>query len=340
MDTRSSAASWQPRLDHHYTLSGGRVAGTSAGSIAAALLAAGYRSTELRSIVFGPQISRFTDMSWLSKIPLVGRPLDMTVGLLTQLGLFKGDYFLQYLRELLLDKGVSTFKDLIDPERKCDPNPRYRYRAHFVASDITRGRMLVLPDDITVERYGFKPDDLEVAVAVRMSISVPFFFRPVVLTGRNGVKTYLVDGGLLSNFPIDIFDDPNHPEARRSLTVGLRINRAQYHNIDYPFKAARALYALASTALQARDISAADREIDTLKWARAVQIDTSAVSVLNFNLSPLQKENLYNEGYEAMSRGIDTFLAGAEATQRASMTALLARRSLLAARGQRPCKPL
>ena len=37
-------------------------------------------------------------------------------------------------------------------------------------------------------------------------MSIPFFFRPVTLTSTAGLTSTLVDGGLLSNFPIDSLD--------------------------------------------------------------------------------------------------------------------------------------
>ncbi|WP_437741130.1 patatin-like phospholipase family protein [Sorangium sp. So ce1504] len=198
-----------------FTLEGSRAAGTSAGAAIAALLVAGYTPAEIRRIIAGPEIARLVDTTWLSRIPVIGKPLDITVGLLTELGAYRGDYFLQYLQGLLLDKGISTSKDIIVKGRERETNPLLRYRAHFVASDITRGTVLVLPGDIDAERYGVEPDDLEVALAVRMSMSVPFFFRPVRLRGTNGVNSYIVDGGLLSNFPVEVFDELHWATASR-----------------------------------------------------------------------------------------------------------------------------
>src|SRR5690606_8573211 len=63
---------------------------------------------------------------------------------------------------------------------------------------------------------GFDPDGFEIARAVRMSTSIPYFFDPVVIRKppkkvRPGDSfrsqfIYIVDGGILSNFPLWIFD--------------------------------------------------------------------------------------------------------------------------------------
>jgi NTE family protein len=296
--------------EHLLTLDGGRVAGTSVGAVVGCLLAAGYRPGEIRDITFGAEISEFSDLSPLSRVPLVGKPLDVVVGLLTELGMFRGDYLLGYLRGLLAKKNVRTFKDLVIPGKERETNPLERYRAHFVASDITHGRMLILPDDMSAEKYGVDPDDLEVALAVRMSMSVPFVFRPVELTGKNGVTSYIVDGGLLSNFPVRIFGAAMDRSASR--TLGIRIVPSRYHAIHAPFKALFAAYAIASTALEAHDVSDTVKAIDREQGASMVYVDTSPVSVLRFGLSQLDREKLYDMGYEAMTLASKAFTRGVE----------------------------
>lgn len=52
-------------------------------------------------------------------------------------------------------------------------------KLRIIASDITNGRILVLPEDI--KRFGINPSSLEVAKAIRMSTSIPYFFDPVML---------------------------------------------------------------------------------------------------------------------------------------------------------------
>ena len=44
---------------------------------------------------------------------------------------------------------------------------------------MTTHELLVLPQDAT--KLGIEPDDLDVALAVRMSMSIPIFFEPVPL---------------------------------------------------------------------------------------------------------------------------------------------------------------
>lgn len=286
-----------------------RYAGTSAGAIVSALLAAGYTPAELETIIASTEFSRFADHGVLARIPIVGRPLSMAHGVLRKLGMFQGDYFLDFLRSKLRDKGVRTFGDLV-ADHKAPEGSLRRYKLYVTASDITRGRMLYLPSDLNWRQYGVSPDEMEVALAVRMSMSVPFVFRPVRTAGENGVVSHLVDGGLLSNFPLEIFDpsitrDEPLP-LDRPATIGIRILRDRYHSIRFPGKALRALYALASTAVEAHDYRISHNAVDELKWARAIEVNTEAVPVFKWDISQLEKEILFNEGYRATYRTATT----------------------------------
>ena len=73
------------------------IAGTSAGAITAALMAAGYSASELREIIISLDYRQFQDRAWEDKVPLVERSLS----LLLDLGLYEGDRFLEWIRERL-----------------------------------------------------------------------------------------------------------------------------------------------------------------------------------------------------------------------------------------------
>lgn len=85
-------------------------------------------------------------------------------------------------------------------------NAKQQYLLQVVASDLTAHSMLVLPRDARL--LGVEPDGLEIALAVRMSMSIPIFFDATIHPGADGRKHMIVDGGMLSNFPVWLFDAP------------------------------------------------------------------------------------------------------------------------------------
>ena len=110
-------------------------------------------------------------------------------------GFYSGRTFLAWLREKLAVKGIGpndTLKTFAE-KTKSDLS--------LVASDATDMEMLVL-------NHRTAPD-VPVANAVRMSMSIPFVWQEVVwqkewgtYMGREKTHNIIVDGGVLSNFPI------------------------------------------------------------------------------------------------------------------------------------------
>jgi NTE family protein len=201
-----------------------RIAGTSAGAILGSVLAALQRAGEpasaLSEIARTLDYTKFRDRgfpgSWLG-------PLGFLVdgfSVLLEDGAFEGDYLEDWLSGVLADLGVETFGDLRTNDPGDDGTIHHRYSLVVTASDLSRRRLLQLPWDYL--DYGLDPDEQRVVDGVRASASIPFFFEPVTLKGARGSST-LVDGGLLSNYPISIFDrlDENPP---RWPTIGIRLD--------------------------------------------------------------------------------------------------------------------
>ncbi|MFS0822780.1 patatin-like phospholipase family protein [Bacillus sp. 1P02SD] len=185
-----------------------RMAGTSAGSLIAALIAAGYTSSEIIDLMEELDLGDFLDQ----RKALLPTPLAKWLLLYWRLGLYKGDMLEKWIYQKLRAKGVVTFQNL--------PPGRLR----IIASDLTNGRIIVLPDDL--ERYGIHPSSFPVAKAVRMSCSLPYFFEPVRLKDYQG-NTIVVDGGVLSNFPIWLFDEEKMLKKRPVLGIKLSGNSQQ-----------------------------------------------------------------------------------------------------------------
>lgn len=264
------------------------VAGTSAGAIVASLVAAGYTAAELKDAINSIDFRRITDRNAVGNLPVVGPILNI----LGQLGIYQGDYFLGLMRELLSQKKKYTFADLVMAPYASDR--QFRYKAQVVASDVARGRMLVLPNDIT--DYGMQPDELEIALAVRMSMSIPFFFKPVTLTSRppQGGRSLIVDGGLLSDFPVELFDSQGVPEWPN---FGFRlVESAQPELARFAITGPVSyLSAIFGTAMSAHDA----RYVETHKFVRSILIQTRGISATAFDLRADQKALLYGEGVKA-----------------------------------------
>ncbi len=272
------------------------VVGTSAGAIVAALVAAGYNAAEMKEILVELDYSRFKDASMLDKVPLVG-PVS---SLIFEKGIYEGKFFENWMRKLLKEKNVETFNDLILEDYGSDE--RYRFKLRVVASDISHGRLLVLPQDIA--GFGIRPEELDVAAAIRMSMSIPFFYEPVKIKNRETKETsYIVDGGLLSNFPVWLFDtEGNIPEWP---TFGFKLvepdEELQVPNrVRGPISLLRALF---STMMEAHD----KRYIKDEHFVRTIPIPTLGVGTTEFDISREKSEALYQSGRRAAERFLSTW---------------------------------
>jgi predicted acylesterase/phospholipase RssA len=213
-----------------------RVIGTSAGSILATLVAAGYDSAESLAAIaerLPDGRSRFASFletpvlegnpqiqgslrDWLvteldnPAIPnliepvvdqfiesmLKREPMRHLISLLLWGGWYSGEEFISWLRNRLDAKGRALSGTTL-----TEFNEKTRRDLSVVASDITGREMLVL-------NHRTAPD-LPTVWAVRMSMGCPFAWPEVIwqpewgtYRGRDLSGHRVVDGGLLSNFPI------------------------------------------------------------------------------------------------------------------------------------------
>jgi NTE family protein len=149
------------------------------------------------------------------------------------------------------------------------------------------------------------PDEQQVADAVRASMSIPFFFRTTKLTSAAGLASTLVDGGMLSNFPIDSFDRRDGRLPRwPTFGVTLLPNLPQGNDkvipvlgpVNWLFGGPPLIEALITTMIVGRDQTYLNQP-----WvdSRAIRVDSSKVGFLDFGIGDKQKRELYQSGHDA-----------------------------------------
>ncbi len=270
------------------------MAGASAGAIVAALIAAGYGAGELKEIVAGLDYDQFKDEALEDRFPM-----GKTLSILKDLGIYEGKAFEEWMRGLLEARGVRTFGDLV---RREAVDLKYRYKLQVIASDVTERRLLVLPKD--APKLGIEdPDDIDVAGAVRMSMSIPIFFEPVrFINGQTREEHLIVDGGMLSNFPVWLFDaeEPQWP------TIGMKLVQRPETPIGEELaepvprggvkQVIGYLRSLVDTMMAAHDrLYVEQHDFDR----RTIGIDTLGVGTTEFDLSTERALALYESGRTA-----------------------------------------
>jgi NTE family protein len=282
------------------------LAGTSAGAIVASLLAVGYTAAELKKELEQLNYNDFKDEGLLDKLGILGKGLSIGF----EYGIYEGEFFEDWLEKLLGARGKTTFGDI----RTEYEEEKYRYKFQAIAADITDRRLLVLPGDLKL--FGLNPDEFSISRAVRMSMSIPFFFEPVELRDTSGRKHFIVDGGLLSNYPIWLLDDgtdnPQWPTFGFKLMEPDKreLKKAKRNPINNPISF---LKAIVGTMLDAHDsyhISNSKGDYDrTIGIPTVIEINgvDKEIGTTDFNITQEESQALYENGVEVARDFLETW---------------------------------
>jgi NTE family protein len=289
-----------------------RVAGTSAGAIVASIIAALTATkqplSKLHDVLSTISYPDFKKNKGLrGKLGAVGN----AEGLLLHMGLYDGDYLIEWLGKVLNDIGVNHFSDLAldDPGADANLTPDQRYSLVVHTADITRKRVVRLPWDYRA--YGLDPAKQRIVDAARASMAIPFFFEPVrfrapasTLGGQSfpAGDVVWVDGGMLDNYPLDVFDRTDGAPARWP-TIGVKLSARETvvttAEVDNTVSEA---FACLQTLLDN-----ADRfYVDQKRQPATIFVDSTGLSATDFTLTTAQQQTLFGNGQSAAQAWIAT----------------------------------
>ena len=269
-------------------------------------------------------------VSGAGKLKLAMKGAQVIDTLERDLGLSPGEAFREWLSQALQTAGIATVGDLKARMRRLPRSLRKRggepltptqanpYLA-IIAADITTETKAEFPKMASM--YWPKPDDIDPSWFVRASMSVPLFFAPLVIDhipqGPTAKKNWarwasyrgeiprrclLVDGGTMSNFPIDIFHDPAHTPIAPTFGVKLGSERRRCERIESPLKLVQAIHDSARHTLDYDFLLRHPDYRNLMTW-----IDTGDHHWLNFNLSDEDKKDLFIRGAQAAKEFLCAF---------------------------------
>ncbi len=199
-----------------------KIGGTSAGAIQAALLAIGYTPAEIITVAANIPLKEFNDGFVPGSFSRVSK----------KLGFFKGDKLNKWIEELIAAKTGDaniTFMQLHQQR-----TAKHYKDLYITGTDLTYRSLRIF----SYESY----PDMYIKDAIRISFSIPLYFEPVLIDDdgkvqqdRQNKKLHLmVDGGLLSNYPIQMFDSVKYTTdssenvfMENSETLGLLLDKPE-----------------------------------------------------------------------------------------------------------------
>jgi NTE family protein len=264
------------------------------------------------------------------RVKLIWKGWQVLDEIFDDLGLNPGDAFLDWLTKFLNSNGITTLADLKNNFMKLPPDLMIR-PGIAKTLDGLKPRIAIITADLTTETkvefpamanlYWANPEIENPALYVRASMSIPYFFSPlripnipqgpevqqnwedtVSFMGIPPQEAVFVDGGILSNFPIDVFHKWN--SVPRMPTFGIRLgdDRNKANVITNPTNLFGAMFN------SLRHLHDYDFILKNPDFRLLIEkIDIGDHDWLNFGITDEAKLDLFKRGAQAAERFLRTF---------------------------------
>ena len=295
-----------------------RVAGSSAGAITATLVSFNLDFSDTLQLINSldfkqvPQLKsdiKETDPEWLPKflskeVSKLSGDVEAFQRLMTKYGWYSSEYFNRWMRNVISER--------------CDGNPNATFSdfKNFGFKDLYIISANVSKLEVSVFSAETSPN-LAVADAVRMSMSIPLYFEVQRYNGINfGEGDFHVDGGILLNYPIHIFDQPKYQDNNVWYENGINWETLGFYLYTNTIKVSESnkiesfkdfiahLYESYNVSLQIAEI-----ENNQIDQRRTVKIDTLGISSTDFQLSKTDPKilALIEEGRKSTRNYLDNY---------------------------------
>lgn len=259
------------------------IAGTSAGSMISALLAVGYTPSELIDVMSNIDYEKLVDDK-------LGYIRD-TYNFLEDWGVCPGDYAQELLGDLINKKTGNpdyTIEQLYNDKK---------IKLVIVTTDTNYSKSIYMYPGNPIKEYS----NIPIRLAVRLSIGIPFVFEPYHYN-----DSYFVDGGVLDNYPLHVFDGeyPGDPKARLNLcppnpkVLGIKL-MTNDQQVNYEITQKQTFDSLFdySVSFIHTFLTENDRRIMTpLFWKRSIIIITPDYPITKFDITAEEKNQMINIG--------------------------------------------
>ncbi|MEW6194343.1 MAG: patatin-like phospholipase family protein [Bacteroidota bacterium] len=284
----------------------------------------------LFDLVDGPFRTKQLIKSFVNDSPFVCKMfwgVSIIFYLLKNKGLNPGNNFVKWISEIITDDKIRTTQNLL--ERRIKPQT-LKLRGNVVGSvDDLIPKLKIIAADITTESriifpemnklFWNEPGEVNPAYYLRASMSIPGFFHPfeikigdkvekkdweeiVKYKGKRPDKVYFVDGGIMSNFPIDVFH--NRSRVPRLPTFGVKLGDDRDEE-NRSGNMTQFLMAIFNSARHVLDYQFLLKNEDYEKLI--TKIDVGKHNWLNFSIRDEDKIDLFIRGAKAASDFLTKF---------------------------------
>lgn len=279
------------------------LAGTSAGAITACLTSFNLPFEELHKLLDSLDYTKIPVKDEMPDHRIIPQYIKTQIGkvfdnvdcvyrLIKSFGWYSSDYIYDWLKKCIASHFDSskklppyTFADFADPSLHVDGRPFKNL--YVLGTDISSTSSCVFSYETT--------PDMEVAEAVRISMSVPLLFESIKsncnCSNSDNERIY-IDGGMLYNYPLTLFDNQYPLEETLGICFSPTPKPTKIENIvDF------ISCALSCSGIVQHKLFLSSP--DNIK--RTISIPTADVSAFDFNIRPGDPTHqfLCDQGYQA-----------------------------------------
>lgn len=275
--------------------------------------------------------------SWVEgagSVKLAFKAAQVIDNLQSDLGLNPGNAFFEWLKKLLVEEGIVDLASLMKRMKtvpnglklrsgeKFDKPAEDFFRLAIIAADVTTETKVEFPR--MAKLYWEDVDKVNPALFVRASMSIPYFFHPLKIKripkgpeaeklweelasyriaeeGRLPGEVLFIDGGIMSNFPIDVFHNASKVPCAPTFGVKLELDKRLKH-IDGPLSLFGTIFNAARHTL---DYDFIHRNPDYSKLV--TWIPAKGFNWLDFNMSDNDKVRLFLDGANCAANFLSVF---------------------------------
>ncbi len=287
----------------------------------------------MESFIDGDSDARDFSQAVLEKagmVKLIWKASQIMDNLKEDLGLNPGTAFLNWLTTELDSVGIKTTRELLKRLRTVSPGIGLRpTRTDVELSETdTYGDLVMIAADITTETKVIFPKMAELywcdyepvnpAYFARASMSIPFFFHPFTVDdcspnrerwkelaryeGALPKRVMFMDGGIMSNFPINVFHQPYRIPTAPTFGAKIGLEGIEPAEITKPSQLLGAVFDAARHTLDHDFIKSNPDYTHLVKM-----IDTGSHHWLNFTMAQEDKVDLFARGAKAAAEFLCTF---------------------------------
>lgn len=293
-----------------------RVAGTSAGAISACMVSLGLSFGEIKYLMDTLDYKKVPQKNSQNIIPkqirdryktIFNEDYECVYRLITHYGWYSSKYFYEWIKEIiaLQFEGSKkappyTFSDF--KQASLHKGQRPFLDLYVIGTDMTRRSSTIFSAQTT--------PNMEVAEAVRISMSIPLYFESINLKNYKEAKPHVFsDGGVMRNYPLNLFDSKYFGGTFNKEGVNIETLGARFKPDESSKEIQNLIHYIESLFQALFKVQDELYKTSAKGTSRSIEIDARGIASTDFDIKPNDQKyrRLYRQGKTAAFKYLGSY---------------------------------